>query len=131
MTAEAIVFPDATLVAITKLRAALTPTPVHARIPTTRPAAFVLVQRVGGVRRNLVVDDALLTVEAWAATGAAAHDLAQAARAHLHAMVGDVIAGVAVYRVDEAAGPQWLPDPESLQARYTFTTTVAVRGNPT
>jgi hypothetical protein len=131
MTVEPIVFPDSTLVAVTHLRTELAPTPVHASIPMTRPAAFVHVRRLGGVRRNLVVDEALLAVEAWAGTAEAAHDLAQAARAHLHAMVGVTVGSVPVYRVDEAAGPQYLPDPASLQDRYTFTVTVAVRGDAT
>ena len=124
MSIETIVFPDAVQLVCDHLRAALTPTPVVSRVPTTRPASFVRVRRVGGVRRNLVTDEPTLTVEAWAASEQAAHDLSQLARAHIYAMPG----GGDVYRVTEFAGPALLPDPLSDQSRFTFTVSVATVG---
>lgn len=121
---EPIVFPDAVEVVCDHLRTELDPTPVVSRVPTTRPAAFVRVMRVGGVRRNLVTDEATLTVEAWAASEQAAHDLAQLARAHIYAMPGDGD----VYRVTEFSGPALLPDPLSDQPRYSLTVAVATVG---
>lgn len=124
---EVIVFPDAAAIVIGHLAGELDP-PVLPRIPNPRPDTFVTVQRVGGPRRNLVTDAATLAIEAWAPTEEAAHDLAQLARGHVAAMVGDLFAGVPVYRVDEFSGPQLLPDPTSDQPRYTFTVAVATRG---
>ena len=118
---EAIVFPDAVELVCDHLRIQLAPTPVVSRVPTTRPAAFVKVTRVGGVRRNLVTDEPTLTIEAWAATEQAAHDLSQLARAHVYAMPGDGD----VYRVTEFSGPALLPDPLSDQPRFSFTVAVA------
>ena len=119
---EVIVFPDAVQLVCDHLRTQLAPTPVVSRVPTTRPASFVKVERVGGVRRNLVTDEPTLTVEAWAATEQAAQDLCQLARAHIYAMPGDG----QVYRVTEIGGPVLLPDPLSDQPRYTFTVALAV-----
>ena len=124
---ETIVFPDAVELVCDHLRTLLAPTPVVSRVPTTRPATFVRVQRVGGVRRNLVTDEPTLTVEAWAATEQAAQDLSQLARAHIYAMPG----GGDVYRVTEIGGPVLLPDPLSDQPRYSFTVAVATVGTAT
>ena len=126
---QLIVFPDAVELVADLLRTALTPTPVVARVPNPRPASFVTVSRTGGTRRNDVVDDATITVHAWyAGSEEAAHDLAQQARAWLHATVGQPVNGVVVYRCDELAGPYLNPDPVSEVVRYTFSVQVAVRG---
>lgn len=122
-------FPDSAAAVISVVDAAVAE-PVRSRPPNPRPAAFVTVRRVGGVRRNLVVDEATLSVEAWAATEQAAHDLAQQARAAIHAAQGTVVAGYGTcYRSDEVGGPVWDPDPESEQARYSFSVSVAFRGS--
>lgn len=130
--AELVVFPDITAAVIDFVRAQLvaagSSAPVTMRVPNPRPGAFVTIQRVGGVRRNLVVDEATLTVEAWGSTEPAAHDLAQLARAAVHAAVGQVTSAGTIYRTGEFAGPASLPDPDSDQPRYTFTVTVAARG---
>jgi hypothetical protein len=126
--AEVIVFPDAEGLVIDYLRDLLD-VPVSGTVPNPRPGEFVTVRRLGGVRRNLVTDAPMLTVEAWAAGDVAAHDLAQLARAHVHAMArASVLTEPAVYRVVEIAGPGHLPDPVSAQSRYVFTVEVAVRG---
>jgi hypothetical protein len=123
----AVVFPDATFVVVSHLADALD-VPVLSRVPTSRPAAFVVIRRVGGVRRNEVTDEPMLVVECWAASDEAAADLAAAARAHVDTMVGQVVENVAVYDVTDVSGPQYLPDSESNQPRYSFTFTAAMRG---
>jgi hypothetical protein len=121
-------FPDSVAAVISIVDAAVAE-PVRSQVPNPRPAAFVLVRRVGGVRRNLVVDEATISVEAWAATEQAAHDLAQSARAAIHAAQGTVVSGAGtLYRSDEIGGPAWDPDDESDQARYSFSVSVAFRG---
>lgn len=101
---------------------------VVSRVPNPRPTSFLRVFRTGGPRMNLVADDAQVTVEAWASTDTAAHDLLQAARGLIVAARGTVVDGTTVYRVAEVSGPAWLPDPLSDQSRYTQTFTVATRG---
>lgn len=122
-----VLFPDAVDVVTTALDASLVE-PVRSRVPNPRPATFVLVRRTGGPKRNLVTDEAQITVESWAATCEDAADLAQEARAILNNLPGQSIGGVPVYRVDEASGPADLPDPLSDQARYSQTFSVALRG---
>lgn len=98
--------------------------------PTDRDGTqtFLLVRRVGGPSRDVVIDDATLALEGWAPTRDEAHDLLQEARAHLHALVGTQLDGVPIYRVDEFAGPAWLPDPDSSHPRWTLTAVVSARG---
>lgn len=126
-TSAVVVFPDATDVVCRILNAVL-PVPVRSKAPNPRPASFVTVQRTGGPRKNLVTDNAQITVESWGATEEAAHDLAQLARAHIGGACGSVVNGVAVYQVTEQAGPGVLPDDLSDQPRYTQTFNIALRG---
>lgn len=129
---EVIVFPDAAAAVIDGLEAELAArsnmTPVRSRVPDPRPVTFVRVQRVGGPRRNLVVDDATVVVEAWAADEATGHDLAQLCRGIVHSLAGSTVGDTVVYRVDEFAGPGLLPDPVSQQTRWTMTFQISTRG---
>lgn len=130
---ERILFPDAAAAAMGALNTQLpalgfTSIPVRSHVPNPRPARFVLVFRTGGPRANLVTDGAQLTIEAWAATEADAHDLAQAARAIINSLQATITGGVTVYGVTELGGPANLPDPVSEQSRFTWSTIVNVRG---
>lgn len=130
---ERILFPDAAAAVIGALNAQLpalgfTSIPVRSRVPASRPARFVLVFRTGGPRANIVTDGAQLTFEAWAANDADAHDLAQAVRAVVIGLEDTLTGGVGIYGITELSGPTNLPDPESQQSRYTFSTIVNVRG---
>jgi hypothetical protein len=90
----------------------------------------VVLRRVGGVRRNEVTDEPMLTVEAWAPTHQEAQDLCALCRALIHSLPGTVQSDVPIYRVTDVSGPQLLPDELSAQPRYTCTLTVALRGQP-
>lgn len=130
MTVQAIVFPDASKLIADRLRTVLATVAVGTKVPNPRVVPFVLVRRLGGVRRNLVTDEPLISLECWDADDAAAQNLAQLARAHMGALQGVVLDGTTVYRVDEISGPQDLPDPLSAQPRYVQQFTVALRGQP-
>lgn len=123
-----VLYPDAVHVAISWLETQMGPNLLVPRVPNPRPTRMVLVRRVGGPRLNMVADNATLAVEAWDVSEEDAHDLAQEARGYLFAMRGEVVEGVACYRVGDVGGPQLLPDPESDQPRYAFTVNVAMRG---
>ncbi len=129
---EIIVFPDVEGLLVEHLSERLADlgfaVPVSVQIPNPRPESFVTVPRVGGPRRNLVVDSATVSVDAWAARPKQAHDLAQVARGIMHALPGEVLDGYPVYRVTEFAGPGNLPDPLSSHSRYTQTFSVFIRG---
>lgn len=103
---------------------------VQAKIPDDRPATFVTVYRTGGPTANVVTDTAQLTIECWAPTDVAAHDLAQIVRGIVNACRGQRFGGVQIYTVTELAGPQDLPDPLSAHtARWTWSVLIGVRGN--
>lgn len=123
--AERIVNRNAEALIIGHLASVLT-VPVSQAVPNPRPASFVTVRRVGGVRRQIVIDAATLAIEAWSsASGSAtvASDLAELARSHVNAMPGDV---AGVVHVSEFAGPAYLPDPLSTDHRYSFTVSVRI-----
>jgi hypothetical protein len=134
--AELLVAPDAVDLICVWLRTELPNLPDQNAVPVTRgvetprPPEFITVRLLGGAGRDPalpVVDRAIVAVEAWAGTVAAAHDLAQNARAVVHAAQGVVHRGIQVYRVVEAGGPVELPDPISAQPRVTFTVELWVR----
>jgi hypothetical protein len=102
--------------------------PVHISIPAERPEAFVTVPRVGGPRRNLVVDAATVSVDSWHQTPKQAQDLAQVVRGLVNALPGRILDGYPVYKVEEFAGPGNLPDNLSAHSRYTATYSVHIRG---
>lgn len=111
------------------LRAHLLPlidVPIHTAMPETLPATFVVLRRTGGPRVGLVVDQPMVTVEAWAPTVPQASELAQTVRAHLNATPGR-LAGV--HRVQEFSGPALLPSPDAPNhVRSTWTVAIDVRG---
>lgn len=129
---QVIVFPDVEDLLVTYLSAELAArgdtATVHVTVPNPRPDRFVLVPRVGGPKRSLVVDEPTIGIECWAATPAQALGLCELVRGLVHALPGRTVAGVAFYRTGEFAGPGNLPDPESNQARYVLTVWVRVRG---
>lgn len=124
---DLVTFPDAVALLVDYLDASITE-PVGHRIPNPRPTTFVTVRRTGGPKRNLVTDQPQITVESWAASDEDACDLAQEVRAWLNALPGEVLDGVAVYRVEELSGPADLPDPVSDQPRFSQSFSVALRG---
>jgi hypothetical protein len=126
---QVIAFPDAEATAVTWLTGRLgTGVGVSTRIPNPRPAKLCRVTRTGGVRRDLVTDDAQLTFECWGPTETDAFEICRLARAYLYAAAGQTVGGVFVRKVTDVGGPTNFPDPESDSPRYQFTATVAVRG---
>jgi metal-dependent amidase/aminoacylase/carboxypeptidase family protein len=125
-----VTFPDAAAAVIAYFNtvASLAGVPIHQVEPNPLPATFVLVKRIGGHARNLVIDDAYLTIEAWAPTEAEAHDVAQHTRAEIHAAVGHYLGTQFCYRVDEIGGLAMSPDPDTAKPRYTWTVSVSLRG---
>lgn len=127
--AERIVFADVVDLMLGVIAEAVPGIPAGTLVPNPRPPSFVVARRAGGERTSVVVDTAVVTVEAWAATPAAAADLAEQCRAAIHAAEGTVVEGVPVYRVDDVGAPSDLPDPLSDQPRYQLSVLVATRGS--
>lgn len=119
-------FADVEAMLMSHLRAEVTPK-VYTRAPATLPDAWVRVWRTGGASINRVLDEALVTVEAWGKSPAdtvAASGLAEACRRVLLDASGSV---PLVRGVDEQAGPYFDPDPDTNRARYSMTFRVRVR----
>ena len=125
-------FPDGVAVVRAYLRDALVDrgedVPVGTRVPSPRPARFIRLERIGGIRVDVVTDRPRIDVHCWGDSEESAHDLAQLARALLLAMPG--WRGVAAYDVGEVGGPNTLPDAESGQPRVVFAVEVSLRGRP-
>lgn len=119
-----VTFADAQAVTVDYLRPLLA-VGVHVRIPDPRPATFVSLRRVGGVRTALS-DPARVDLFAWAGSDEAAHDLLQTLRTHLAVMPGER-GGTHVLAVDEFAGPVPAPD-ASGQPRWMCTYEITLRG---
>jgi hypothetical protein len=103
--------------------------PVRATVPDPRPDDFILVRRVGGVPTNPVTDEPMFTIESWRMGDPvqAEEDLLTVRRL-MAGLRGSSIGGRPVYRVDEIAGPGYLPDPDSDHDRYTMTVVIGIRG---
>lgn len=124
---DVVLFPDVTEAVCSFLNDTLGVT-TGATVPDPRPAEFYRVRRIGGASREVVVDDALVVLEAWAPTEQEADDLAQLARAHLLSICSDHVGSTLLYRVTDASAPAFLPDPVSGVPRSTATYQVAARG---
>lgn len=125
---EQVVFPDAVATVRAELAAGGITVPIVSRVPADRPDSFVQIRRTGGVSRDVVIDGAFLTVDAWEVSQPAAMALAQQVRAVMHEMANTSAAGVAVYRVRELAGPSDFPDVETGSPRVRQSFQVGLRG---
>ncbi|MFJ2515622.1 hypothetical protein ACIPEL_36395 [Streptomyces griseoviridis] len=139
MTAP-VVFPDAELLAVTVLRAALPAgTRVGTEWPDGLPAAVrqgvVSVTRGGGavVQRD-VLEDVTLDIDILAAEKGETHDLAQLVRAHLRAAQGTRVDGAQIYAVTDTSliWLPYLPDAETaLIPRYVLVMQMRLRARRT
>ncbi|WP_240044758.1 hypothetical protein [Streptomyces alboflavus] len=128
----AFAFPDAPTVVRAYLQAALdvrgVSVPVRTRVPNPRPDRLIRVERLGGTRLDRITDRPRLSVEVWAPSQDEAADLAQLARALVHAIPG--WRGAVAYDVVDVGGPTSSPDPASGSERTTFAVEVSLRGRP-
>ncbi|MGW9617204.1 hypothetical protein ACWGUP_17795 [Streptomyces diastaticus] len=125
MAAPVVAWPDVTLLATQYLRDRLGGVQVGSRIPRPRPVEFVVLRRVGGPRRNPLVDDARLDVQVWAETDERAMEIASLARYQLGLMPQHV---PAVRQFGEDAGSNLIPDAPSDVPRVLLTVVLSVRG---
>lgn len=98
--------------------------------PSTLPARFVQVVRVGGVPDTVVHDRALLDVSAYVkgSDDAAAFELLAAVAGIVAAIDGETIGDAFVSDVDTVSGPANLPDPAvPLYQRVRQTFEIATR----
>lgn len=125
-----VVFPDVVAAVLDDLRSKpeFSGYTMAAVVPNPRPGRLVLARRIGGVRRNVAVDDVLVGFEVWSPTREEAHDVAQCVRAYVSAMAGSDVNGVLVGPVVETGGVADLPDPDSTAPRFVWTAQLSARG---
>ena len=125
-------FTDAVTVLRGRLAASGVTAPISSRIPNPRPSQFVTLTRIGGLSSDIVVDNPVLVVDAWAATETASHDLLQQVRTALLALPLTQTPTTPVYRVVELSGPAYLPDegtPNDPHERHRMTVQVSLRAS--
>ena len=99
--------------------------PVHSRVPSSRPASFVRAWRTGGGAVNRVIDQPLITVQAWAASDYEASELAGECR---DLLLNEATGMPLVRQVEIVSGPYLDPDPDSQQPRYSVNARLTTRG---
>lgn len=88
--------------------------------------SLIRVQVVDGTpARSLVLDDAVLSVEVWAADSVTAADVASQASGHFNVWSGSWVSAL-IYRAT-ASRPRSVPDPVAQSPRYLFTVQVSAR----
>lgn len=105
--------------------------PPASQSPNPQSGRVVLIRRTGGVQgRDLhVVDQAWLTVEAFAATPFITAELAHRTYGVLRAMAGQQVSGTTCYRVQTVAAPASVPADEGVTPRFVFTVQAGFRMN--
>lgn len=98
---------------------------VLTNVPSTRPAKFIQLERVGGPV-GLVRDSPLMLFRCWDVSRAAAAKFATDTLRQV-SMVR-TLGGLPVYNKRVVGGPVFMPDPDSGDARYQFTFQCDVRG---
>jgi hypothetical protein len=142
-------YPDAELVGLTWLRAALAARsePYAAGVtvgtkvaPAQSPGRYVRLRRLGGVELHLVADSPRLQAQVWYSTGAVTDEmnrqaLAQLVWALLRGVRGQDVAipgwpvPVTCYRVATFGGPANVPDPADSSRTITqLTVEIGMRG---
>lgn len=114
-------FPDAEQMAVQFLQMKLGAISVSTKVPKVRPAEFVRVWRTGGAAVNRVLDQPLLTVQAW---GVNSHELIRVCR---EAFMSEYTLLPLVRGVEEVTGPYYDPDPGTNVDRYSCSLQLQVR----
>ena len=116
-------FPDVDAMLVSFLTPRVT-VHVHVTVPAQRPASFIRAWRNGGSASNRILDNATVTVDAWAESSVEAATLAEDVRGLFH---HSYTAMPLVRGVEEISGPYSIPDPESGSPRYRFSVRLRVR----
>lgn len=118
-------FRDVEGLLVALLRDAASPVKAYAKVPTARPVEFFWVRRTGGPVTGRVLDQAQVTVTAWAGSSTRALELANVAR---QVLIDAAKGSNGIHRA-QINGLYSDPDPSSGVDRYTFTAFLNVRAS--
>lgn len=110
---------DVELVAARFLREALD-VPVYITPPKNVPGSYVRVTRLGGIKKNMVTDSALMGINCYAVERDDAVEIAGKAREALWSARAGNHGGVWVRWWREVSGPVNYPQPDVQRVRYQF-----------
>ena len=99
--------------------------PVSDRVPQQGVESVVLI-RTGGVRRDMVTDQAQISVDVRAGTNSRAMAIAQQVRALINDLWATIVGGFQIYDVNELSGPYSNPG-SSDWCRYSQTFLIQIR----
>lgn len=105
------------------------PVTVTKNRPNPTVGRIVTIRRSGGLRPVIVTDAAWLTVECFAPTDIETSELAHLTWGLLHAMEGQIVAGVQCYRVQPLGGPADMPDADAQVPRYVMSVQATFRAS--
>lgn len=125
---EVILFADVEALVVTWLKSKIAGVSVSTKIPDPRPTKLIKVTRLGGSKKRLNADSPMVVFECWGSTSVEASTLCQQARAYVNAMEGETINGTWIFKVREAGGPAFFPDPNTTLPRYQFSVTIDTKG---
>lgn len=108
---------DAVPVAQAILQDAFPSMHIKDEMPETRPAEFIVINRIGGEQTNPKQDRATLLIEFWASSSAVAAANAKKGRAALRNAKAQSWAGVFCYGFGNESGPTDLNDPKIQDRR--------------
>lgn len=95
---------------------------------TERPDRLVVVQRIGGAKENLVTDGASIEFHCYDTTDVLAWGLSSRIRGIVGAIEGQWLGTIYIRRTQEWTAPARMPHPKSNNPRYTFASTVFIKG---
>lgn len=127
MTVEVVVAPDPVATVVAYLSDVLE-VPVKGAVPQEKPATFVSVASTGGAgRRDLVLEEATVSIDAWAETDDDAHALARLIEAH---MLMARFNTTTIRNAFSYGAPGDFPDPLSGTPRARATYSITLRAAP-
>ena len=118
-------FEDAELLLVEFLHPYVAPLRVASMVPKDRPESFVRVWRTGGSALNRVLDQPMLTVQAW---GPDCWELAGVCRDAIHHHGSNIRL---LRGLEEVSGPYGDPDPATGVDRVSFTIQALLRATRT
>ena len=116
--------PDVEGLVVAFLKPVIAPVKPSTTVPKERPASFVRAYRTGGAALNRVLEEAQITVDAWAPDSVAAFELASKCR---EALLNNASQLALVRGANEVGGLYFTPDPDTNTPRYRFTVGLMVR----